>query len=153
MPYLPPSAVLDRLSEFTAETLIGAIGDGSKFERAQAGSMSSTLGFLSKEVAGRDRAIRNQRGALLDALDDLEVLGGQEAVSFVADQRKAVESVAPTMGNTEEVQAVVLEAMGDLQAAIHDGTFGEDTPEARRILYDLFATRVESQLRTLGRES
>jgi len=153
MTYLPPSVVLERLSEFTADTLIGAIGEGSKFERAQAGSMSSTLDYLSKEVAGRDSSIHEQREALLDALDELEPLGDEKATAFMTDQREALESVDSTTGNSEAVQSALLVGMTDLREAIDDGTFGEDTPEARRVLYDLFRTRVESQLQVLGRDS
>lgn len=153
MPYLPPSVVLGRLSQFTADTLVGAIAEGSKFERAQAGSMSSTLGFLSKEVAERDGSIREQREALLDALDELEGLGDEAAAAFVRDQREAVESVGLAMGNTDAVQSALLEGIDELRTAVNDSTFDEDTPEARGILYDLFRTRVESQLQMLGRES
>lgn len=153
MPYLPPAVVLERLSQFTADTLVGAIGEGSKFERAQVGSMSSTLGFLSKEVDGRDESIGEQLEATLIALDDLSTLGDGAATAFVADRREALESVKPTMGNTDAVQSVLLETMSDLREAVDDGTFEDDTPEARRICYDLFETRVESQLAMLGRES
>lgn len=153
MTYLPPSVLLERLSEFTSDTLMSAIGEGSKFERAQVGSMSSTLAYLSKEVAGRDSSIREQREALLNALDELEPLGDEEATAFVADQREPLESVDPTIGNSEAVQSALLVGMTDLHEAIDDGTFKEDTPEARRVLYDLFGTRVESQLQVLGRES
>lgn len=151
MPYLPPSVMLDRLSEFTSETLVGEIGEGSKFVRAQVSSMSSTLGFLSKEVANRDESIREQREALLQALDDLEGLGDGKTDEFVTDLRVSVESAEPTLGNTEAVEGALLDALGDIQEAIDDQTFGKDTPEARRILYELFETRVESQLSVLGR--
>lgn len=152
MTYLPPSVVLSRLSEFTSDTVIGGIGEGSKFVRAQVGSMSSTLGFLSQEIARQDEALLEQREALLDALDDVENLGDNEVSVFVADQRDTVENIDPRMGNTEEVQSVLLDAMGDLQTAINDGTFEEDTAEARGVLYDLFETRVQSQLWVLGRD-
>lgn len=153
MPYLPPSVVLGRVSEFTADTLVESVGQESEFMRAQVGSMSSTLGFLARETAHRDEAILERRTALLDALDELESLGRGPADSFVTAQREAIEAVEPTMGNTDEVESTVRESLGALQRAVTDGTFDPDTPTARGILYDLFETRVESQLRVLGRDA
>lgn len=158
MTYVSPSVVLERLSEFSSGTIVEAIGEESTteestFVRAQVGSMSSTLGFLAREVEHRDESVRRQRRALLDALDDLEEFADDGAGTFVADRRDAVEAVEPTLGNLEDVRAVLRETLGELQHAVDDGTFGEDTPAARTVLYDLFETRVESQLRVLGRES
>lgn len=152
MPYLPPSVVLERLSEFTSDTVIGSIGEESKFVRAQVGSMSSTLGFLSQEVAHQGESMLEQHEALLDALDTLSGLGGEEAEAFLADQRETVEGIDPVLGNRGEVRTVLLTVLGDLRQAVNDRTFGEDTPEARGVLYDLFETRIESQLWMLGRE-
>lgn len=153
MTYVSPSVVLERLSEFTSGTVVEAIGEESRFVRAQVGSMSSTLGFLSREVEHRDESVRRQRRALLDALDDLGRLGDDGAGDFVADRREAVESVEPTLGNLEDVRTILRETLEELRVAVDDGTFGEDTPEARTVLYDLFETRVENQLRVLGRDA
>lgn len=153
MVYLPPSDVLDRLSEFTADTLVGAIGNGSKFQRAQAGSMSSTLGFLARETEHREQSFLEQRVALLEALDELEGLGDDDATSFVTAQRDLVDSEEPTMGNADDVQATLLEAIGGLQSAMADGTFGEDTTRARAVLYELLEKRVQSQLQVVGRDA
>jgi hypothetical protein len=151
MPYVPPSTVLGRLSEFTADTVVDAIGEESTFVRAQVGSMSSTLGFLAREVEHRDESILERRRALLDALDELEGVGGAAADAFVADQRERVEAVEPVIGNADDVETAVRETLGELQRAVDDGTFGAETPEARARLYDLFEHRVESQLHVLGR--
>lgn len=152
MTYVPPSVVLERLSTFTAETVIDAIGEDSGFARAQVGSMSSTLGFLSREVERRDGAVLERRNGLLDALEDLEELGGQDATAFVAEQRQRVEAVDPVIGNTEEVRTVLREVLGELRRAVEDGIFEPDTPAARRQLYDLFDRRVQSQLSVLREE-
>ncbi len=151
MPYVPPSTVLGRLSEFTADTVVDAIGEESTFVRAQVGSMSSTLGFLAREVEHRDESILERRRALLDALDELEGVGGAAADAFVADQRERVEAVEPVIGNADDVETAVRETLGELQRAVDDGTFGAETPEARARLYELFEHRVESQLHVLGR--
>jgi hypothetical protein len=153
MTYVPPSVVLERLSEFTAETVVDAIGQESAFVRAQVGSMSSTLGFLAREVERRDEAVLEQRRATLEALRTLEGLDADAVEAFVADQRETIESTDPALGNTEPVRRSLREVLEAIRAAVEDGRFGDDTPEARAVLYDLFETRVDSQLRVLGRES
>jgi len=151
MPYVPPSVVLRRLSEFTADTVVGAIGEESTFVRAQVGSMSSTLGFLAHEVERRDEAVLEQRRATLEALKTLESLEGDAVEAFVVDQRKAIESTDPALGNTEAVRSSLREVLEAIRAAVEDDRF-DDTAAARAVLYDLFETRVDSQLRMLGRE-
>lgn len=152
MTYIAPSVVLGRLSEFTSDTVVEAIGEESSFVRAQVGSMSSTLGFLSREVEHREEAVLEQRRRLLEAFENLEHLGDEDASSFVAEKREAIESIDPIIGKTDDIRTKSRDTLGELRQAIEEGTFGEDTPEARTILYDLFETRIENQLHMLGRE-
>ena len=152
MPYLPPELVLDRLSTFTSDEVIGYVGAESSFARSQVGSMASTLGFLSREVEHQDDALLTQYESLLDLCDDLEEISGADAPAVVREQREILTSVDTSIGNTARVNRVVIDVFEEFRQAIAAGSFGEQTPQAREALYDRFQTRVESQLQMLGRE-
>lgn len=154
MPYLEPERVLEQFSQFARTEVRSAIADDERTTRAQVGSMASTLQFLSKELAGRETSLDDQRSALEAALADVEgrlaeVDGSNPVNDAVVDAKKRL---GETNGAYCEREAAVLETSTDLLVAI-DGTLdGAEARMVRRPLYDFLDELVASQLRLLGGE-
>ena len=158
MPYLRPALVLDRFSSFARDDVRPSItGEGDEFLEAQVGSMSSTLSFLSKELEGMSDAVESQHEALLTALDDAENVledadvDGGNLPAAVEETRERV-SNAPR-DDVYEHERVLVEASSDLLEAVDDELDRETARAVRDPLYRFLGTRVESQLRMLGRDA
>ncbi|MFC5973505.1 hypothetical protein ACFPYI_19420 [Halomarina salina] len=158
MPYLRPELVLDRFSSFARDDVRPAItGEGDEFLEAQVGSMSSTLSFLSKELGGMGESVETQHEALLAALDDADDVLDDAAVEG-ADLSVSVEETRRRVSNAPrddvyEHERVLVEASADLLEAVDEGLDRETARAVRTPLYGFLETRVESQLRMLGREA
>ncbi|WP_222912871.1 hypothetical protein [Natrinema sp. SYSU A 869] len=154
MPYLDPELILDRFATFTREEVRPAVTD-DEFVHAQVGSMASTLQFLAGEVGGREAAVRAQRRTLAERLDELEsVLERNEIDSSAVrtaldDARDEIDAVD---GSTRDVEETLLTAADDVLATIDEELDAERAAIARRPLYEFLRTRVDRQLRLLGRE-
>lgn len=156
MPYLDPELILDRFATFTREDVRPAVeSGGDEFVHAQVGSMASTLQFLAGEVGGRETAVRAQRRALIDRLNELEAVLERNDVDSTA-VRAAVDGarddIAAADGSAGDVEETLLTAADDVLTAIDRELDGERAAIARRPMYDFLRTRVDRQLRLLGRE-
>ena len=158
MPYLRPELVLDRFSSFARDDIRPSITvEGDEFLEAQVGSMSSTLSFLSKELEGMGAAVESQHEALLAALDDAEnilddadVDGGDLSVGV--DETRERVSNAPR-DDVYEHERVLVDASSDLLEAVDEELDRETAQAIRGPMYRFLGTRVESQLRMLGRDA
>lgn len=154
MPYLDPERILDRFATFTREEVRPAVGD-DEFVHAQVGSMASTLQFLAGEVGGREEAVRAQHRVLRESLDELEsVLERNEIES--AGVRTAVDDARSDLdavdGSSRDVEGTLLTAADDVLTAIDRELDAERAATARQPIYEFLRTRVDRQLRLLGRE-
>jgi len=153
MPYLKPEETMRQFSKFVLEEVRPRIED--EFVRAQLGSMSSTLRFMSGEIQGMDEAVEAQRRTFVSSLDGVEAaLDGSEAetdrvLEAVEDARERVDANADA--DTRETEKALLAACEDVLQTIDDELDGDDARSARRPLYDFLDVRVESQLRMCGR--
>jgi len=154
MPYLDPERILDRFATFSREEVRPAVGD-DEFVHAQVGSMASTLQFLAGEVAGRETAVRTQRRALCESLDELESVLERDDVDSPA-VRNAIDDARSDLdavdGPTRDVEETLVTAADDVLATIDAELDGDAAVIARRPLYEFLRTRVDEQLRLLGRE-
>lgn len=155
MPYLDPAQILKQFSQFLQMEVRPAIPDDERTTRAQVGSMSSTLRFLSKELAGREEAFEHQRQALLEALDEIDrrltnLSGADRVQSEVIDARAQLKQAE---GTFQEREAVVLDSSDAILAAIEGDLEDDEARSVRKPMYDFLETWVDSQLRMLGGES
>jgi signal recognition particle GTPase len=154
MPYLDPELILDRFAVFTREEVRPAVAD-DEFVHAQVGSMASTLQFLAGEVGGREAAVRTQRRALRESLDDLEsvlVRADIEAMAVRTAIAAARSDADAAEGSIRDVEEMLLTAANDVLATIDEELEAEQAVIARQPLYDFLHARVDQQLRLLGRE-
>lgn len=148
VPYLDPSRVLREFSRYATSEIRPAVADDEAFVRGQVGSMASTLRFLAGELDGMDAAVATQRESLLEAL-----AAAQEPVEdpeVTETLVRATERVANADGSPRDVEAVLLEVADDALAAV-DALDDETAREARSPLYEFLETRLDAQLRLLGR--
>lgn len=157
MPYLSPALVLGRFSGFARDEVRPAIGgEGDEFLEAQVGSMSSTLSFLSKELDGMGEAVDEQHDTLLEALDgaaqalDDADHDGNEVAAAIDEARERVTD-APR-GDVYEHERVLVEVSSDVLGVVDEHLDGEAARAVREPVYGYLRTRVESQLRMLGRD-
>lgn len=153
MPYLSPADVLRRFSRFSLSTVRPAISDEERFVRGQVGSMASTLRFLAGELEGRERAVAEQERALREALD-----GVAEAVDADGPVAAAVVEARERLDESREAdthgrEQTLLTVADDVLACIDETLDDEASREVRRPLYGFLDTRLEAQLRMLGRRS
>lgn len=148
MPYLEPEDVLREFSRYTLEEVRPALKEDEQFMRGQVGSMASTLRFLAGELDGMDDAVAQQRQSLETALAmaEDEVPDGRVAAT-VANAR---ERVADTSSDARDTERVLLDAANEALAAI-DELDEEAARCARKPIYEFLDTRLETQLRLLGR--
>ncbi|UHQ95212.1 hypothetical protein [Haloterrigena alkaliphila] len=156
MPYLDPELILDRFATFTREEIRPAVDDGvDEFVHAQVGSMASTLQFLAGEIDGRETAVRDQRRALDECLDELEAVLERNEIDSTA-VRTAVDGARDDVAGADEptrtLEETLLPAADDVLTAIDRELDGERAALARRPMYDFLRTRVDRQLHLLGRE-
>ena len=158
MPYLRPELVLDRFSSFARDDVRPAIvGEGDEFLEAQVGSMSSTLSFLSRELEGMGDAIDSQHDALVAALDEAERVlddasaDGGDLDPSVKQTRERVSNAA--RDDIYEHERVLVDASSELLEAVDEELDDESARAVREPLYGFLRTRVESQLRMLGRDA
>jgi len=153
MPYLEPEHVTREFSRFAIEEIRPAIDDDEQFVEAQVGSMASTMRFLSGELQGMPEAVDAQHDAAREALAAAEeVLAEHEATAAEEAVTEARERVAAAEGRSREVESTLVEAVRDALEAVDDCD-DEVARAARDPLYGFLDTRVESQLRLLGRRS
>lgn len=150
MPYLEPEVILRRFSKYLVEEVRPALDD--EFLRGQVGSMSSTLRFLSMELEEQKEAVERQRDDLLTAFDEVAAVTEDETVCT------AVESATETISNVsgdeiQESEAKMLEASNRVLGVIEDELTGEAAQRARKPMYKFLRTRVQTQLKQMGRES
>lgn len=148
MPYLDPSHVLREFSRYAASQIRPAVADDEAFVRGQVGSMASTLRFLASELEGTDAAVATQRESLLQGL-----AAAQEPVEdpqVIDTLATASDLVSDADGSPREVEDVLLEAADDALTAV-DELDDETAREARSPLYEFLETRLDAQLRVLGR--
>ncbi len=157
MPYLHPELVLRRFSAFAREAVRpSVVGDGDEFLEAQVGSMSSTLGFLSKELGGMRDAIDVQHEVLLEALEGAErALDGidteaPEVRTVVEDGRTRLADPPADVYDHEEL---LLEVSSDALGAVEAALDGEAASAVRDPLYEFLHVRVTTQLEMLGRKA
>ncbi|OLZ39158.1 hypothetical protein A6E15_17250 [Natrinema saccharevitans] len=154
MPYLDPELILDRFAAFTREEVRPAVTD-DEFVHAQVGSMASTLQFLAGDVGGREAAVRVQRRTLRESLTELESaldrhdVGSSAVRTAVDDARSDLETAD---GPTRDVEETLVAVADDVLTTIDAELDGDAAAVARRPLYDFLRTRVDEQLRLLGRE-
>lgn len=148
MPYLEPENVLREFSRYSLEEIRPALKEDEQFMRGQVGSMASTLRFLAGELDGMDDAVAQQRQSLEAALAvaEDEIPDGTVAAT-VADAR---ERVADTGSDARETERILIDAADDALAAI-DELEEEAARHARVPIYEFLDTRLETQLRLLGR--
>jgi len=150
MPYLKPEETMRGFSEFVLKEVRPRIED--EFVRAQLGSMSSTLRFVSGEIQGMDEAVEAQRQTLVASLDGVETAvdeSEEEVLESVEEARERVDDAADA--GTRELEEALLAACEDVLQTIDDELDGDNAKRARRPLYDFLDVRVESQLRMCGR--
>ena len=154
MPYLDPELILDRFATFTREEVRPAVTD-DEFVYAQVGSMASTLQFLAGEVGGREAAVRTQRRALHESLDDLESVlkrADIESMAVWSAIETARNDIDTAEGSTGDIEETLLTAANDVLATIDKELEAERATIARQPMYDFLHARVDQQLRLLGRE-
>jgi len=152
MPYLKPEETMRQFSNFVLEEVRPRVED--EFVRAQLGSMSSTLRFMSGEIQGMDEAVEAQRQTLVAALDGVEAAvdeSEEKVLESVEEARGRIDDAADT--GTRELEESLLAACEDMLQTIDEELEGEDARRARRPLYDFLDVRVESQLRMCGRKA
>lgn len=154
MPYLSPADVLRRFSRFTLSTVRPAVSDDEAFVRGQVGSMASTLRFLAGELEGRERAVAEQERALREALREVaDVVEDDGPVAATAVGARERLDAAGDDTTAHEREQALLAAADDVLACI-DGTLDDEAARAaRRPLYGFLDTRLEAQLRMLGRRT
>jgi hypothetical protein len=153
MPQLDPELVLDRFATIVREDVRPAITD--EFAHAQAGSMASTLQFLAGEVGGREASVRTQARVLSERLTELEATLERNDIDSTA-VRAAIDDARAQLDAgdraTHEFETTLLEAADDVLGTIDEELDAEHAAIARRPLYGFLRTRVDEQLRLLGRE-
>lgn len=155
MPYLEPEHVLQQFASYLNEDVRNAIEDDQKFVRAQVGSMSSSLNFLSRELGGMHVALKTQQRRLHCSLDDIEDgLSEDESGAAVADAitaaRADIERADAT--NAREFEQELTTAAIAVFKAVNEELDDADAQQARQPLYDFLDTRVQTQLDLLGRK-
>lgn len=156
MPYLRHDDVLSRFSQFLREDVREGLPEEEEFLRGQVGSMASTMRFLTGELAGKAHALGAQETELIAALDELEaeLESGEEDVEDAIAEARARLSDAPVPDSPETTRAcedAITTACEDVLSAV-DELPADRARTLRRPLYEFLETRVESQLRMLGRE-
>jgi hypothetical protein len=156
MPYLKPEDALARISGFTRDELRPGIAEDREFLRDQAGSMSSTLRFLAREIEMREDVVREQaetlEASLIMARKELADIDGADAVRAAVDDALAVVQSLETLDIYERERAI-LDACNDVLAVIQSELIGDDARRVRRPLYDFIDTRLQLQLEILGQSS
>jgi len=155
MPYLPPAKIVEQFSNFTRKEIRPVIKDDEQFMQAQAGSMSSTLRFLSNELEQMETSIQKQESAFRDALDDIHEIAAKQDGS-VADIDEALTEARDTLqsdvSSHRSRERELLEASNKLLEAIENDTDGDDARELRRPMYRFIDIRLNTQLKMLGRD-
>lgn len=161
MPYLRPDEVLTRFAAFARRDVREALTDDEvSFMRGQVGSMASTLDFLAGELQGMNPALDRQEAALLDALDAVEstledgAVDDEAVLDAVAAARTQIADapVAETPATLRERETALLEACETVLDAVDDCDLDDDARSLRQPLYGFLDTRLDAQLRLLGRE-
>jgi hypothetical protein len=156
MPYLKPEDALARISGFTRDELRPGIAEDREFLRDQAGSMSSTLRFLAREIEMREDVVQEQaetlEASLIMARKELADIDGADAVRAAVDDALAVVQSLETL-DTYECERAILNACNDVLAVIQSDLMGDDARRVRRPLYDFIDTRLQLQLEILGQSS
>ena len=154
MPYLQPEVALDRIAGFTRNEIRSGIKDDREFLQSQAGSMSSTLRFLAREIEYREEAIAHQRAVLDDALTtvatDASEMGAEAVREAASDASSSLEGL-----ETMDVYAVeqeLLDAANDVLAVIDGSVDDEQACRLREPLYEFIECRLDEQLKMLGRD-
>lgn len=158
MPYLKPEDALERISGFTREEIRTGIADDHEFLKDQAGSMSSTLRFLAREIEMREAVVEEQHDTLRSSFDavertltEIDPEEGAAVKAAVPDARDRIDAL-----DTLDVYALeqeLLAACNEVLDAIDAELVGDDARRARRPLYDFIDTRLQLQLEILGRSS
>lgn len=155
MPYLEPAVIVEEFADFTREQIRPAIEDDEQFIHAQAGSMSSTLRFLSNELREMETAVEEQASVLREALDDVDRLAGAADAGWSADVRAAVDEARTTLesapSSLREREQALLEAANHVLEQIDESVDGEEVRELRRPMYRFVDARLDAQLEILGR--
>lgn len=171
MPYLRPDRVLSKFSRFVSDDVREALPSEERFLRGQLGSMASTMEFLGGELTGKAHALGEQEAALEAALDEtaaeLETIGSElesagetdpdghrESVEMALSKARDRISDAPVPQSPEttiEKEAVLTNACENVLASIDDLP-DEHARRLRKPLFGFLDTRVDGQLRLLGRE-
>lgn len=155
MPYLDPGLIVNRFARFTREEIRPAVSDDD-FVHAQVGSMASTLQFLAGELGGREEAVRAQRETLSDCLDELEAVLDQHQIDSPSI-RTAIDNARNQIDVTEDsiqnIERASLAAADDIFVVIEEELEEDQAAVARQPLYEFLQTRVDQQLRLLGREA
>jgi hypothetical protein len=151
MPYLQPEVILGRFAQFTRSNIRSGIKEDEEFLKSQAGSMSSTLRFLAREIEHREDSVAKQREVLLDALEDVRSATEAERVQRAADDARTQVENANAM-DVYDVEKEFLDACNEVLTVI-DETLGEgDANPTRAPLYEFIEFRLDEQLRILGRD-
>lgn len=156
MPYVKPEEALTRISGFTREEIRPGIAEDREFLRDQAGSMSSTLRFLAREIELREDVVDEQaatlEGSLAGASEELASIEGSEpvedAVADGLDRLNALETM-----DVYRREQVSLDACNEVLAAIDDHLEGAAARRVRRPVYEFIDTRFQLQRKILGRSS
>lgn len=158
MPYLSPELVLGRFATFARDDVRNALTEeDGEFMRAQVGSMSSTLEFLSMELDGMGDVVDAQHRALATALDEattaLETIDA-DAPKVQRAIQDATEQLADALhSDVYDHEEFLTRASEDILAAIDAELVGDEAKIVRAPLYAFLRTRVDEQLHMLGREA
>lgn len=151
MPHTDPELLLERFSGFLYSDVRSAIGE-DQLLHAQLGSLSSTLGFLAKELEHYGSDIETQRAAFERALDQMDDLvdNEQAVASAITDARSRINDV-PEYELREEERTILAE-VSRLLETIEDECPADRGGELRAPLYAFMKERTDTRLETLGRE-
>ena len=150
MPHLRPARVLEEFSSYLQSEVRPAIDD--EFVSGQVGSMSSTLSYLARELAGKGEVTERQRATLEAGLREVAEECDDEAVRERATAaRERVTEAAEDDPN--ELEATLVEVANDVLDAINAELDGAAARAAREPLYEFLRVRVEGQLEMLGRDA
>lgn len=156
MPYLKPENALERISGFTRKEIRGGIAADREFLKDQAGSMSSTLRFMAREIEMREDVVEEQFETFLTSLDTVERALAEvnhdrapAVEAAVADAHDRIDSL-DTLDVYAREQALLV-ACNDVLDAIERDLDGDAARRIRRPIYDFIDTRLQLQLQILGR--
>lgn len=171
MPYLRPDHVLSRFSRFVRDDVREALPAEEQFLQGQVGSMASTMDFLAGELTGKAHTLGEQEAILETAMEavneelgaiardnesdlDSDVNGDIESIEEALSTARDRISNAPVPDAPETTtarEAAITNACEDVLASI-EKLPDEHARTLREPVYEFLETRVQGQLRLLGRE-